>query len=1320
MEKALMMERLNNGNYLTWSIKMKMVLIREDCWQVVKDEVPLLVDAEDVERLNDKALSLIVLAVDNDQLVHVRNCETGREAWLALKVYHQQATVGHKIRIMKRLFRSQLTKGGSIKEHLRMISEGLDELADIGSPLDDGIAVSVILASLNDDYDGIITAMEAWDEVRLTLGNVKAKLIEEYEKKNEKTVDDVAMVTTNKKDEKYGFDGKGYGGYENRYDRYEGRYDNRYDNRGCFNCGEGSHYFRNCPKRMKENNYNDLRKKLNENKYGDNNKFGSAKQARFNKWYSCLLFSETNMKGWYVDSGASNHMCNDEKFFVHLYVKEESNIILADGDKIISNKFGDVKLSIRISDNEVVDVLIKDVLYVPGIKGNLISVRKLVLSGFDVLFKNDECCILKDDDFLTIAKFENGLYKVISCENSEVLLVVQQEKKKCCIHEWHKVMAHRNLSDIRKMGTQGLHIEICACSDVCESCIKGKMSTTPFSTSQTKFESTLDCIVSDVCGPLQVESIGRSKYFVTFIDLYSKYCEIHFMRSKDETKEKVIQFVEKMKTQFGKKPKIFRSDKGGEYMCHDLQTYLRNEGIAYQCTVGYAPQQNGVAERKNRTLIETATTMICESGLPKNCWAEAVRHGNYVLNRIISSSSDITPLEMFTKEKPDWTEMKVFGSDVYSMIPKEKRRKLDEKAVKMKFVGIDEQSKGYRLYDFEKKNVIVSRNVKFLYTNTIETNEVVHEDSGEFLIDLSKNLKKEDHEDKETNDENDESYETATEDNEDEEHTIEEENIVPENIPLRRSVRQCVLQKRNNIHACIVNEEKSFFEPKTFNEAINCADKKLWIEAMEEELLAISNNNTWNLTDLPKGRTAIGSKWVFKIKLDEKGCVSKYKARLVAQGFSQKFGVDYDEVFAPVVRSTTLKLLLSIAGRKKYMVKHYDVKTAFLNGDLDEDIYMKQPPGFQNGKKVCKLNKSLYGLKQAARVWNQALHNVLINSGCRQNNADKCFYTLKKEEKVVYILIHVDDILVVGNDMQLMDFVMNSVKSRFEIKDLGEVKHYLGIEIKKDTDGHYLLNQETYIDKIVKEARLNDSKISSYPLDPGYYRIEDNSFLENNEEYRKLIGMLLYLSTNTRPDISATISILSQRISKPRMIDMNELKRLIKYLKSTKSFSLKLSFNNFNDIFCAYSDANFAEDRYDRKSNTGFACFMNGGLISWCCRKQDIVAQSSTEAEYVALSETCKEVIWIKQILKDFDIVVEDKTKIFTDNQGCIKMIKDQKFSNRTKHIDVKYHLIKEHAEKGNIILEYCHTNSNIADMLTKPLGPLKLSKFRTNAGLLV
>jgi Reverse transcriptase (RNA-dependent DNA polymerase) len=397
-------------------------------------------------------------------------------------------------------------------------------------------------------------------------------------------------------------------------------------------------------------------------------------------------------------------------------------------------------------------------------------------------------------------------------------------------------------------------------------------------------------------------------------------------------------------------------------------------------------------------------------------------------------------------------------------------------------------------------------------------------------------------------------------------------------------------------------------DPKTFKKAMSHEFANEWEKAMNEEIDSLEKNKTWEVCKLPDGKKAIGSKWVFKTKLDANGNVVRRKARAVAKGFSQKFGVDYDEVFAPVARSATFRIFLSFAGKRNLSVIQYDIVTAFLNGTIEEEIYMLPLPGFERADKmVYRLKKSLYGLKQAARAWNKALHESLTRHGCKRDQTDHCLYSLTSGGDIVHLLIHVDDVLAATSNAKLLDELMTKVGKDFELKCLGEAKCYLGIDLHRDNDGNFLISQPAYIQKIIDNAGMTYAKPSKFPLDTGYYKF-DGKELATNEEFRMIIGSLLYLSTNTRPDIAASVSILSKRIKDPQDTDLNEAKRIIRYLKGTKDLKLRLSSSDGNSKMFVFSDSDWGEDRRDGKSNSGMYCSINGGAIMWSCRKQDIVA----------------------------------------------------------------------------------------------------------------
>src|SRR6218665_1275613 len=382
------------------------------------------------------------------------------------------------------------------------------------------------------------------------------------------------------------------------------------------------------------------------------------------------------------------------------------------------------------------------------------------------------------------------------------------------------------------------------------------------------------------------------------------------------------------------------------------------------------------------------------------------------------------------------------------------------------------------------------------------------------------------------------------------------------NVPLRRSTRNNKGIPPVKLSLMVKNELKK--EPLSWNEMklLPEEEQKQWIRAAEEEMGSHNENQTWILCDLPAGKKAIDCNSVFKLKQNADGNVYRHKARLVARGFTQKFGEDFDDTFAPVAKHTTLRTLLTVAASKKMQVNHYDVKTAFLNGDIKEELYMNQPEGFAkvNQKvlqKVCKLKKALYGLKQSGRSWNQKIDYVLKSHGFKQSEADLCLYTKQCNGALLYVLLYVDDLLICGN-AEMIKETADMLNEHFEIKDLGEVNLYLGIQIEKDRQGNYMLSQISKIQQIISEFGLADANGCSTPMHADYLNITgEENLLRSNEQYRQAVGALLYMATTTRPDIATAVSVLCRRVSKPRQCDWTAVKRVIRYLKET--INVKLS-----------------------------------------------------------------------------------------------------------------------------------------------------------------
>nr|KYP51541.1 Retrovirus-related Pol polyprotein from transposon TNT 1-94 [Cajanus cajan] len=410
-------------------------------------------------------------------------------------------------------------------------------------------------------------------------------------------------------------------------------------------------------------------------------------------------------------------------------------------------------------------------------------------------------------------------------------------------------------------------------------------------------------------------------------------------------------------------------------------------------------------------------------------------------------------------------------------------------------------------------------------------------------------------------------------------------------------------------------------EPKTIKQALS---NSTWSAVMQTEYNALLSNDTWSLVHLPPHRTAIGCKWVFCIKENPDGTVQKYKARLVTKGFNQQFGFDYNETFAPVIKLVTIRLILTLALTHHWPLQQLDINNAFLNGTLDEEVYMTQPPGFEASDKnlVCKLHKAIYGLKQAPRAWFEKLKSTLLQFNFQASKCDPSLFVYSHANSVIYILVYVDDIIITSNDSTLLHTLVSQLHSTFSLKDLGDLDYFLGIEVKTQSDGSLILTQSKYIRDLLNHTDMEASKPFSSLMVSGckLSKVGTEDFLDVSL-YRSIVGALQY-ATITRPEISFSVNKVYQFMSHPLAHHWSTVKHILRYLKGTTSWGLHLQPAPSNSPLSihAYCDADWASDPDDRRSTSGASIFLGTNLVSWWSKKQPVVARSSTEAEYRSLA----------------------------------------------------------------------------------------------------
>eukprot|EP00253_Pinus_taeda_P006432 PITA_06432 len=586
-----------------------------------------------------------------------------------------------------------------------------------------------------------------------------------------------------------------------------------------------------------------------------------------------------------------------------------------------------------------------------------------------------------------------------------------------------------------------------------------------------------------------------------------------------------------------------------------------------------------------------ANCMLQSKGLSLSFWAEAINCANYIINRTTTKVlKNITPEEAWSFIKPDVSHFRVFGSEAWAHIPDEKHKALEPKSGKCTFVGYSEDVKGYRLIPFKSKNVIIRRDVKF------DENKSACGPSPADVppLPISSTFENISSSDDESEDDNP--------------PPPSQDPQLPRWVRATRDAAGDLAgdptdQRRTRSQfergSSLLAQAPVNHDPDTFAEA---SGHPHWEAAMNEEYHSLLANDTWDLVPLPRGRKLVRCKWVYRTKYGPDGKVDKHKARLVAKGFSQVEGIYYTETFSPVAKMNSIRLVLSLAASLKWEVHQMDVKSAFLHGDLHEEIYMEQPIGFIqiDSILVCRLKKSLYGLRQAPRAWYAKMDSFLLESGFSRCYSDNTVYTKKVGNSLIILVLYVDDLILTGSDPTLINHVKSSLKKKFEMTDLGHLHYFLGLQVLQSKEG-ISLSQSKYACDILRHFHMQDCKPAPSPFQSGVkLSVSCTSPEVDATLYRQLVGKLLYL-THTRLDLSFAFGLVARFMKNPRESHWKAAKRILRYVR---------------------------------------------GPITWACKKQAAISLSSAEVEYRGAMEASKEALWLRQILSEFGFEQQHPTTL--------------------------------------------------------------------------
>jgi hypothetical protein len=1156
---------------------------------------------------------------------------------------------------------------------------------------------------------------------------------------------------------------------------------------------------------------------------------------------NCAKCKKQQLIGWILDSGASLHFTSSKESFIDFEEIRDAPIVQtasANAPLKITGK-GTIILSHYVETNGrrvPAYTRIYPVHYIPGLSVSLLSMGCFLRHNQEVKGNVDRITFYSEDTLKPLlTAYPNApmdaIFWVNPPDRNTATFASVSTIYKVDYDVWHKRFGHPSKDVLRRakeLENFPSDLIIPEHPPLCRGCAEGKLHSKSYPESPSRARKPFDLVHSDL-KEFPTVSYSKYKFFVSFLDDCSSHAWVVLLRRKSDTIAAFRHFIAMIKNQFNTTLKEFMTDSGGEYKSKEFDELLKNSGIKTRTSVPYAHQQNGRAERFNRTLMDKAQALRFDACLPQSWWEFAILHANYLYNRTpVRRLEWRTPYEHIYGKVPNVGDLRVFGCGAYVHIPPEVRvNKLSPRGELMIFLGYPQGVKGY-LFMRLPNNVLFTGTTAIFDENMMPKCSTVKRRSYTPIGDKIPSNNEVPPIPQEAADDDDPPRHRRSPSPDNRDDAEVKDDGPPQHSPPRTPPRQQevlppaqrqppppprksgrerrVPFKPDNVYGNrnpvqIEQEDRrralgkereiprqgvsppphnseqqqvpgpSSAEPRgnyrdaprdipedlaklaqeggvdfinyllakalpdaqaddgtlpssssprewTFRDILQMPKglQQEWKKACHEELEALRRRQVFELTELPPGHKAIKNRWVFDIKTD-----GRKKARLVAKGFSQVEGIHYDEIFSPVVRFETVRLMFALAALEGWHISGLDVKNAFLYGKLDEELYMEQPEGFKvkgQERKVLRLRRALYGLKQAALVWWRELANSLKQLGFKRLYSDAGLFICRHDDGTFAIIVaYVDDILFVGPNRSFIQSKKKLFMDKWECRDLGDCQEFLRMRIRRKGRS-IILDQCSYLNKVVERFGMTNAKFAQTPLPTGYQPTLNQGEVnpQLRSEFQQVVGSLLYIMLGTRPDIAYAVTKLAQFAANPSKEHLDKARYIVRYLAGTSNYALVFN-GASNKGLIAYTDSDYAADPIKRRSTTGFLFKLANGIISWQSRAQKTIALSATEAEYMALSDCSRQAVWIQNILSELGLNTK-AVPICADNEGGIFIASNPVQERRTKHIDVRYHYVRDLVEQKRVEIVWVPTDDNIADMFTKNLGHIKFLKFRSKLGL--
>lgn len=1333
---------LTMDNYYSWAKQMEWHLKGRKqgvrLWQCVQqsEEAALVeVDDETQAELNAQVQSILMRAVPSVLEDTVHTATSARNAWLGIKCFFEQGNQERKASMLREFL--------SLKQGSQDIPVFLLELQSMRDALkekcqyevDEDLLMLVLTDAVRGEFAAKLDVVKLKDAY--TFADMKQALISEDLRLRHQPG---SVLQTR-------------GNNSNVY---------------CYACGAPGHKRPECTATQTQKDTWRLKRQQ-----ASTNKQGASGGAAV-----CFTASDANLRNStshtiIYDSGASHHVVNDASFLHDVRQSTLSTIRAAGNECHAVVSMGDVIIQPDVGPV----VKIRNVHLVPSFSCSLLSGPCLDQVGAIACTRNSCTTVMTQDKTVAfVAPLHMNQYVVKGAfVRSNQIGTCMSTTSAATNALWHRRLAHLGSASIQRMVREdmavGMTMSPANCAEpACSTCLVSKHARSPFGPVRRTVSRLLEVVHTDVVGPLRTSALGGARFSLTIVDQYSSMSAVVLLASKGAAGHALLEVLQRWQRLTGQQVVTVRSDRGGEFSSNMLQSALKESGVTHEYTTPYTPQQNGVAERMNRTLFEKVRCLLHGAALPDHYWGLALQAASDVRNLCPVSGQALTPFEVFMGRKPDLRMLRVFGCDCFVHVPAIRCRdpKLGSRSTPAVLVGYSETSKAWKVATVSngRSTVSDSRDVVFLEHSfehgqrstrrsaTVDwmTSDVVEATTAVPLPAPDPAIGNNEDDFHEVPAVVGQPLEPAPLDEAqldlfpEEAHPNDAENpdnpvppppdvappaalAPPDEAGPRRSSRSTrgvpATQYLHEYGAAQVANGTLTDEPKTLTEISKRPDFALWEQSMSEEMTSLLAMGVYEVVPKPPHAQPLGCRWVFKIKRDALGNVEKYKSRLVVKGFQQTAGTDYEEIFAPVSRHATVRTLLAHCAVLDLEILQLDVKTAFLHGRLDEELYMKMPPGYDNDGEVCRLHRSLYGLKQAARAWFLRLKQDLIDLGYRVSSADPALYIRGTGVDRVLLLVYVDDVLIMGQ-LLAASAAKTEFMSAYECRDMGDVHYFLGIEVVRDRTTRTLwIGQRKLLMDFLSHYNLAEANAVSLPMDAGakLHKCASDAERAVDKPYREAIGKLLYAANCSRPDIIYVVGKLAQFVSDPSLEHFSIAKRVLRYLKGT--LDLGIQYGPAPTTLQGYSDSDLAGDTVLRRSTSGILFMLHGGAVVWISRLQRTVAASTCEAEYISACCATKEALWLRKLLADLTDQANSVPICIPmrgDNQAALALLNEPGSGSRStsKYIDLAYHFARDRVARGDISYTYVPTGGMLADGLTKQLPKPAFDKQRLSWGMQV